>query len=160
MARSKKKAEMPDDGVAEAGAFLEKLVGKLTLGKLLRAIRAGEEETLATFAAKLGVSTAHLSDVEHGRRAVSPERANEWARTLGYSPAQFVELALQAQLDGAGIPLQVHLGPAATAPRASKRSGKLNARFQGRNGGEGGTPRIAKHAASSARPRKKIAKSA
>jgi hypothetical protein len=38
---------------------------------------------------------------------VSVERAAAWAKLLGYDPGQFVELALQAELDAAGIKLKV-----------------------------------------------------
>lgn len=51
----------------------------------------------------LGVSRQRLNDIEKGAVAVSVERAAHWAEILGYSAAQFVELALQAQLDAAGL---------------------------------------------------------
>lgn len=81
--------------------------GPLTFGRYLRAIREGEGESLETFARRLGVSRMHVHDIEHGRRGVSVERAAQWAKALGYSPVQFVELALQAQLDAAGLRLEV-----------------------------------------------------
>jgi len=56
----------------------------LTFGALLRAIRLGEEETLEAFAARLGETKQHLSDLEHDRRGVSVERAAAWAKVLGY----------------------------------------------------------------------------
>ena len=90
-----------------ATAYLERQYGSLTLGKAIRAIREGEEETLATFAKRLGVSSTHLSDVEHERRVVSAERAAAWARALGYHEGQFVELALQAEIDALGLKLKV-----------------------------------------------------
>jgi transcriptional regulator with XRE-family HTH domain len=91
----------------DAVAYLERTTGKLTLARYLRAIRLGEEQTLEEFAAILGVSKPHLSDVENGRRVVSVERAAAWAKLLGYDAGQFVELALQAQLDAVGIKLKV-----------------------------------------------------
>lgn len=97
---------------SDAVEFLEGLAGgPLTFGRLVRSIRLGEEESLETFADKLGVSRTNLSDIEHGRRGVSVERAAEWAVTLGYSPNQFVELAVQAQLDAAGIELRASVAP-------------------------------------------------
>lgn len=90
-----------------ASRFLEKLVGKPSLGRTLRSIREGEEASLATFAKQLGVSRTNLSDIEQGRRGVSVERAAAWAKLLGYHERQFVQLALQAQLDEAGIKLRV-----------------------------------------------------
>ncbi len=93
--------------------FLEGLVGgPLTLGVLLRSIRDGEHMTLAAFAAQIGISRQNLCDVEHDRRSVSPARAAEWARVLGYSEAQFVRLALQAQISRAGLDLRVSVDTA------------------------------------------------
>lgn len=88
---------------SKAMRTLEKIAGPLTFGRLLWAIRAGEEQTLAAFAEPLGVSRQRLNDIEKGRESVSAERAAKWAEVLGYSPAQFVRLALQAQLDAAGL---------------------------------------------------------
>lgn len=102
---------LPKGGVA-ATAFLEQLVGPLTLGTMLRSIRLGEEVSLAAFAKQLEISRTNLSDIELGRRGVSVERAAAWARTLGYHEGQFVQLALQAQLDEAGIKLKVDVSAA------------------------------------------------
>jgi len=97
-----------DTGKSGARQVLEGLAGgPLTFGGLLRAIREGEQMTLAEFAGQLGVSRQNLCDVEHGRRSVSPARAAEWARVLGHSEAQFVRLALQDQISQAGLSLRV-----------------------------------------------------
>jgi transcriptional regulator with XRE-family HTH domain len=89
---------------SDAVEFLEKLGGgPLTFGRLVQSIRLGEEKSLEAFAANLGVSRSNLSDIEHGRRGVSLERAAEWAELLGYDAAQFVTLAMQAELDAAGL---------------------------------------------------------
>lgn len=87
--------------------------GPLTFARMLQSIRLGDEITLDAFARKLGVTRARLCDIEHGRCGVSVERAAQWAKTLGYSPAQFVRLALQAQVDGAGLRLRVDVKSAA-----------------------------------------------
>lgn len=88
--------------------FLEKLMGgPLSLGGALSAIRETEELSLAVFAERLGVSRSHLSDIEHSRRAVSPERAARFAVALGHSPAQFVRLALQDQVRNAGLNFRI-----------------------------------------------------
>ena len=87
--------------------FLEGIVGPLTLGKYVNAIRLGEEETLEVFAKKLGVSKQHLCDVEKDRRSVTAERAAKWAKRLGYPVDQFVTLVLQAEVDAAGLDLKV-----------------------------------------------------
>jgi transcriptional regulator with XRE-family HTH domain len=87
--------------------------GPLTLARLLQAIRLGEEETLEVFAKRLGVTRAHLCDIEKGRRRVSVERAAKWATLLGYHPPQFVELALQDEVAAAGLRLRVDVRSAA-----------------------------------------------
>jgi plasmid maintenance system antidote protein VapI len=94
-------------GSAKASGFLKKLVGRSSFGRLLRSIREGEDASLAAFAKQLGIARTNLSDIELGRRGVSIVRAATWARLLGYHEAQFVKLALQAQLDEAGIKLRV-----------------------------------------------------
>lgn len=107
-------------GAEEASAYFARTRGPLTLGGFLRAIREGEEKSLAEFATLLEVSKAHLSDVERGTRAVSVERAAAWAKRLGYHEAQMVELALQAQLDAIGLKLRVKVSPqTAKGKRAS-----------------------------------------
>ena len=87
--------------------------GPLTFGRMLRSIREGEDKSLETFALKLGVSRMHVHDIEKQRRGVRVERAAQWAKVLGYSPEQFVQLALQAQLDAAGLRLEVAIKRAA-----------------------------------------------
>jgi antitoxin HigA-1 len=95
---------------SEAMEFLEKITGgPLTFGKMIKSIRECDEVTLEAFARRLGVSRAHLCDIEKGRRTVSVERALQWARKLGYPEWQFVELALQEQIDHAGIKARVGL---------------------------------------------------
>lgn len=100
-------------GRVDAREFLEMLLGEtLTFGALLRAIREAEDMTLADFAEPLGISRQNLCDIEHGRRFVSPGRAAEWARALGYSEAQFVRLTLQDQVSQAGLQLRVSVDAA------------------------------------------------
>lgn len=91
----------------DARSALEAMVGPLTFGSYLGAIREGQRTTLDAFAKKLGVSRANLCDIEKGRRSVSIERASKWAKLLGYSERQFVKLALQGELDAAGVKLKV-----------------------------------------------------
>jgi transcriptional regulator with XRE-family HTH domain len=94
-------------------AYLEKLMGgPLTLGRALSAIRESEGESLAQFAQRLGISRSHLSDIEHGRRSPSLQRASEFARALGQHEAQFVRLALQDQVREAGLKLRVEVNAA------------------------------------------------
>jgi antitoxin HigA-1 len=94
---------------SKAATFLEGLVGPLTLGGLIEAIRTSEEITLQAYAAKLGVSRAHLCDIEKGRRTLSAERAAKWARLLEQPESLFVQLALQAAIDAAGLKYRVNV---------------------------------------------------
>ena len=90
--------------------FLEKLMGgPLTLGGALSALRESEGESLSQFAERVGVTRMHLSDIEHGRRSVSLERAARFAVALGQNEAQFVRLALQDQVRDAGLKLRVEV---------------------------------------------------
>jgi transcriptional regulator with XRE-family HTH domain len=89
---------------------LERLTGgPLTFGRMINATRLAEGTSLEAFAARLGISRAHLCDVEKGRRSVSVQRAAEWARMLGYVEAQYVALALQAEVNAAGLKLRVRV---------------------------------------------------
>lgn len=76
--------------------FLENLnKGPLTIGAFLWSIREGEGLSMAAFAKQLGISRSHLNDIEKGRKPVSPQKAAEYAKILGYSEQQFIRLALQ-----------------------------------------------------------------
>jgi transcriptional regulator with XRE-family HTH domain len=98
---------------SSAMRLLEEIAGEpLTFGGLLRATREGEGESQEAFARRLGVSKSHLSDVENARKVVSAARAARWAEVLGYSPRQFVQLALQDELREAGLPFRVELSAA------------------------------------------------
>ena len=89
---------------------LEKLGGgALALGGFIEAIRLGEEESQVAFSKRLKVSKSHLCDIEKDRKVVSPGRAAEFAKRLGYSEAQFVRLALQGEVERAGLALRVHV---------------------------------------------------
>jgi len=95
---------------SEAVKTMERITGgPLTLARLIRSIRLGEEATLAEFAKRLGVSRQHICDIEKGRKVVSPERAARFALVLGYSKEQFVALALQALVDEADLHLKVEV---------------------------------------------------
>jgi transcriptional regulator with XRE-family HTH domain len=83
--------------------------GPMTLGRLMEAIRLGEEMTQPEFSKLLGISKSHLNDIEKERKTVSPERAARFAKRLGYSEKRFVKLALQSQLDQLGMKFRVEL---------------------------------------------------
>lgn len=86
--------------------------GPVTMGRLIEAIRHGEEMTQPEFAKRLGISKSHLNDIEKERKTVSPERAARFARALSYSEKRFVKLALQSQLDQSGLKFRVELDAA------------------------------------------------
>jgi len=90
--------------------FLEDITrGPLSLGKFLQSIRLGEEMSQVEFADQLGISKSHLCDIEKGRKLVSPERAANYAKILRYSPEQFVRLALQDQVEKAGLKFKIKI---------------------------------------------------
>lgn len=93
----------------DARTWLDREQGPLTFGRAMSGIRSIEGATLAQFAKRLGVSAQHLGDVEKDRRTVSAERAAEWARRLGHPPTVLVRLALQRELDAAGLKLRVRI---------------------------------------------------
>ncbi len=92
-----------------ANRFLEDLVGPLTFANMIESTRLSEGLTLVQFSKRLGISVSHLSDIEKGRKAVSPERAAKFARLLGYSEKQFVRLALQDLVRESGLRFRVSL---------------------------------------------------
>lgn len=93
---------------------LEKITGgPLTLGKLVWSLRMSDEKTQVEFAKNLNISKQHLCDIERGRKPVSPKLAGQYAIKLGYSEKQFVRLALQDELDRAGLHFEVELKHAA-----------------------------------------------
>src|SRR5690348_5963393 len=64
------------------------------LGSILRARREANRRTLSEVAAEAGLSPAHLSDVERGRKEVSTERLLAVAHALGVRPAEiYADLA-------------------------------------------------------------------
>ena len=66
---------------------------------------------MEAFGARLGLSRSKVCDYEHGRRPVTYARAAEWARVLGYEPADFVQALAQEQLAEAGLRLRVQVVP-------------------------------------------------
>ncbi len=92
---------------SDAMKFLESLVGELTFGGLIEAMRQAEEMSQVKFAKKLGISKQHLCDIEKGRKFVSPERSARFAKILGHSEQSFVALALQDIVNQGGLKLKV-----------------------------------------------------
>lgn len=92
-----------------ARELAERLRGPLTFAKIIRSERLCEEKTLKEFSLLLGVSISRLSDIEHGRRFVSPGTAAAWADTLGYSPEHWAQVVVQDNLDRANLPFKAKL---------------------------------------------------
>ncbi|MBA2709430.1 MAG: helix-turn-helix transcriptional regulator [Tatlockia sp.] len=93
----------------KAREHLEKLVGRMTLGKAIRSIRQSESESQILFAKRLGVSKQYLCDLEHNRKIVSAKKAKHFAEILGYSAEQFIALAIQDSLEHDGIHMLVEV---------------------------------------------------
>jgi transcriptional regulator with XRE-family HTH domain len=73
---------------------------RLALGSILRSRRVAAGRTLSEVAAEAGLSPAHLSEVERGRKEVSTERLLAVAHALDVRPAEIY--ADLARLLGAG----------------------------------------------------------
>ncbi len=59
--------------------------GSIRLLKAYRAICQGEEASQVKFSKMLGISRKVLSDIEQGRRMISPKKAAQYAELLGCS---------------------------------------------------------------------------
>jgi DNA-binding XRE family transcriptional regulator len=94
---------------SETMSFLEGIVGPLTFGVTLAAIRKCEEISQSELAKRAGVTPATLCDLEKGRRLPSLELAAKYARILGHDEALFVRLALQDQVHKAGLKYEVEV---------------------------------------------------
>ena len=92
-----------------AKRYLEKIREKLTLGSAIRSIRLCEEVSQTAFAKKLKISTQYLCDLEHNRKIISPKKAKKIAEILGFSPEQFVALAIQDSLNHDKIRMVVEI---------------------------------------------------
>jgi transcriptional regulator with XRE-family HTH domain len=67
---------------------------RAVLGSVLRTRREATRRTLSEIAAEAGLSPAHLSEVERGRKEVSTERLVAVAHALGARPAEiYADLA-------------------------------------------------------------------
>ena len=67
---------------------------RLGLGSVLRTRREAARRTLSEVAAEAGLSPAHLSEVERGRKEISTERLVALAHALGIRPPEiYADLA-------------------------------------------------------------------
>jgi transcriptional regulator with XRE-family HTH domain len=86
---------------------LDKKLGEMTLASFLYSWRKSIGVTQADFAKKLGISAANLCDIEKGRQLVSPKKATEIAKKIGYSQTVLVELVINEQLKVDGLDMRV-----------------------------------------------------
>lgn len=77
--------------------------GPLTFGEALKANRLAEEMSQNAVGKAIGVSRQYIHQLEAGERSPSVEQAIKLARVFEMIEDQFVELALQAQVDRAGL---------------------------------------------------------
>lgn len=97
---------------ADTDRFMEELLGgPMTFGMMVEALRTSAGLTQVALAKKLKISKANLCDIEKGRRFVSIERAVNLAKALGQPADFFVQIALQTQLNEAGLRMKVELKP-------------------------------------------------
>jgi transcriptional regulator with XRE-family HTH domain len=96
-----------------ARAFLDKKLGYVSFGELIKSHRLGDELTQVEMAQNLGISKQELCNIEKGRKIVSPERAKGFALLLGLSPEIFVKYVMQDQLKRLGLNTEIEFKKAA-----------------------------------------------
>ncbi len=96
-----------------AEEVLNEILGHVTFGDLLKAIRQGVEMTQVQMAKKLKISRQELCDIEKGRKTVSVDRAVYFAKRLKRSDRIFAKYVIEDQLRKSGLNLKVHFDEAA-----------------------------------------------
>jgi len=98
---------------ADTDKFMQDLLGgPMSFGMAVEALRVAAGISQVALAKKLSISKAYLCDIEKGRRPATIERAIKIAKALGQPTEFFIKLALQSQLDEAGVKLKVELDAA------------------------------------------------
>jgi transcriptional regulator with XRE-family HTH domain len=93
--------------------FLDEAIGhQQTFGSMIRALRLSDEKSLQEYSDRLGISRQQLSDIEHGTRIISEEKAALFAKKLGHSEKSFVRQVMEDRLTKYGLPYKVELGAA------------------------------------------------
>lgn len=92
---------------------LDELLGPVSFGDLLKAIRLSLELTQVQMAKKLKISRQELCDIEKGRKTVSVDRAVFFAKKLKHSDKLFAKYVIEDQLRKSGLNLKVHFDEAA-----------------------------------------------
>jgi DNA-binding XRE family transcriptional regulator len=81
--------------------------GPISFGAALKANRVAEEMSQDEVGKKIDVSRQCIHQLETGARSSSVEQAVKLAKVFGMLEDQFVELALQNQIERAGIKKKV-----------------------------------------------------
>lgn len=90
-------------------ADLEKAIGPLTFGRVLKSWRQCEELSQKDLAKKLGVTPSTLADLESGRRIPSLKRAEKIAKKMGAMPQHWILLALQDYIKKSGVDYSIKI---------------------------------------------------
>lgn len=80
-----------DDAEGEEVYSVEDIFGEITPAQVLRGLRHREGLKQKDLAAALGISPAHLSAMEHGRRPIGKEMAKRLAKALGTNYKVFLQ---------------------------------------------------------------------
>jgi DNA-binding XRE family transcriptional regulator len=86
---------------------LDKMFGRLTFARLLKAHRLGEELSQVELAKILGMSKQSLNDLENGRKIPSIKRGLQIAKKINVIPELAVQVILQDQVDREHLKLKV-----------------------------------------------------
>lgn len=89
--------------------ILEKKVGPVTFGMLMRVFRDDLELSQTEFAKKLGIARGTLCDIEKGRQLVSVSLAIRIAHKVKFPVEVAIRACLQDQLNKSGIKMKVEL---------------------------------------------------
>ena len=93
--------------------------GSTVFGQFLDSVRRRTKLNRTQFAERLGISRQHLWVIENGRQGVTPQRAARFARRLGESESNFVEAALQAMVENAGLSYEVRVSAAVASEQVA-----------------------------------------
>lgn len=88
---------------------LEKDLKGLSFGNMLESYRLAHEFSQKDLATELGISPSSLCDLEKGRKIPTISRAVSIARLLGASEKQWIQTAIQDQLNREHLELEVSL---------------------------------------------------
>lgn len=88
---------------------LERELGPITFGSVLKSWRTADGISQTAFAKKMGLSVQNLNDLEKGRRIPSPSRAAKIAKKLGVSEMALIQLSLRDALKKEGFKYKVTL---------------------------------------------------